>query len=69
MFIASFKPSATCLQCSGTYRMPIRNKVEINSTCEPAIESLTISELTGESLITDHLGTEGIIRYKYKADK
>ncbi len=56
---------ATSRQCSGTYKMPAQNKVEINSTCDPAIESLTISELTNETLITDQIGTEGIIRFKY----
>lgn len=59
----------TLQQCSGTYRMQARNKIEIHTTCDPANESLTISELTNESLIIDQLGTEGIIRYKYKANR
>ena len=33
----------TFQQCSGTYRMPAQNKVEINSTCDPPIENLTVS--------------------------
>jgi len=63
------RSSGRMQNCSGTYRIRGRNEVEITSVCEPAIERFTISELTDESLITDFLGTEGIIRYKYKANR
>ena len=57
---------ATLKQCSGSFRMPAQNKVEIFSNCDPAIENFTITELTDANLVIDQLGTEGIIRYKYK---
>ena len=56
-------------QCSGTYKFLTHTKIEVDSNCEPKIERLTISELTNETLIIDHLGTEGVIRYKYKVDR
>ncbi len=56
-------------ECSGTYKFLTHTKIEVNSTCEPKIERITISELTNEILIIDHLGTEGVIRYKYKVDR
>lgn len=56
-------------QCSGTYQLLHDNKVAVNSSCETEIERMTISELTNDNLIIDRLGTEGVIRYKYKVDK
>jgi hypothetical protein len=56
-------------QCSGTYRLSSENRLEVNSSCPTLVEKMTISELTIQSLIIDVIGTEGVIRYKYKADK
>lgn len=55
-------------QCSGTYQRTAQNNIEITSTCEPGLVSLTISESGKDILITDQRGTEGMIRYKYIRD-
>lgn len=55
--------------CVGTYLLKPDNKLEINSDCNTSIEEVVVSELTSKTLILDHSGTEGIIRYKYSASK
>ncbi len=54
---------------AGTYKFLTHTQIEVDSNCEPKIERMTISELTNETLIIDHLGTEGVIRYKYKVNR
>jgi hypothetical protein len=55
--------------CVGTYLLQADNQLEINSNCNTVIEQVFISELTPKTLILDHFGTEGVIRYKYSASK
>ena len=55
--------------CSGKYTVSSSSAVTVTSSCDPSIEQFTISVLTKDTLITDHQGTEGIIRYKYAADR
>lgn len=53
-------------RCFGTYRLIHQKDLVLYSTCAPPVESVTISELTGEELVIDRTGTEGVIRYKYR---
>lgn len=55
--------------CIGTYVLQPDNKLEINSTCNTAIERALVSELTSKTLILDRSGIEGVIRYKYSSTK
>jgi hypothetical protein len=55
--------------CIGKFRMPNLNKIEINSNCSNEIETMQITQLTENILVTDVLGTEGIIRNKYISTK
>ena len=56
-------------QCLGTYQLLPDNNIEVNTNCYITVEKMIISNLTNQNLIIDRSGIEGVIRYKYNAEK
>ena len=54
-------------ECTGTWQLLPDMTLAVNSSCENA--TMKISELTNTSLIIDYQVREGVIRYKYAAER
>lgn len=56
-------------QCKGTFQVLTENVLSVNSDCGGVTTSLKISNLTPNELIIDAQVIEGIVRWKYIAEK
>jgi len=51
--------------CVGTYKQLPAELLQITSSCQQEPLAVTISELTGSTLILDFTGREGVVRFRY----